>query len=232
MKNYFKIFSVLIAGLLLVTSCGDDEPEIENVNEVFNTVELKFTELDAAGNKTSTVIEAASVDPDNDGPLPPVADAIQLVAGKTYELDLEIIFADHEEHEEGEEHDDEDDDHGDEEDDDHDHEEGDVTEEIKEEAHVHQLFFSFTDGIFSDPTGSGNIDGTGTINYLDFDENQLPLGLETEWTAGDVTSTAGTFRIRLQHMEVGGTILKDESADSNTGSNDFDLEWDITIVAE
>jgi len=78
----------------------------------------------------------------------------------------------------------------------------DIGEEILEEDDEHQIFFEFTDGVFSDPMGDGNI-GAGNaadpVNYMDEDDNGNPVGLVTEWTAGDV-STGGTFRVRLQHQ--------------------------------
>ena len=66
----------------------------------------------------------------------------------------------------------------------------DIGEEIAEEDDEHQVFFAFTDGAFSNPTGNGNIDNASDpINYNDQDDNGNPVGLSTSWTAGDALSS-------------------------------------------
>jgi len=106
----------------------------------------------------------------------------------------------------------------------------DIGEEILEEDDEHQFFFGFTDGAFTNPTGNGNIaPNTGSVNYADADENGLPVGLETTWTAGTAVS-GGEFNVRLQHQPVvDGNIVKTTTSTSNTGDTDFDLTFMLNI---
>ena len=102
----------------------------------------------------------------------------------------------------------------------------DVTEEIMEEDDEHQFFFSFTDGIFSDPSGDGNVDnGADPINYSDMDENGLPVGLSTAWTAGGHTDTPGEFNIVLKHQPG----QKTATSDVNVGGTDLDITLPLII---
>lgn len=99
-----------------------------------------------------------------------------------------------------------------------------ITEEVENEAFEHMFFFSFTDGIFSNPEGDGNYDDRDdAINYEDKDINDLPLGLETSWTTGDAGT--GTFRVVLKHQP----DLKTTTSGSTDGESDIDLTWDIVI---
>ncbi|MEM8893035.1 MAG: hypothetical protein AAGC88_00575 [Bacteroidota bacterium] len=102
----------------------------------------------------------------------------------------------------------------------------DVTAEILEEDDEHQFFFAFSEGYFSDPTGDGNIDNRDdAINYTDQDDNGLPVGLSTVWTAGDPSTTSGTFRIVLKHQP----DQKSATSDASTGGTDIDIEFPIDI---
>ena len=100
----------------------------------------------------------------------------------------------------------------------------DITAEILEEDDEHQFFFAFTDGMFSDPTGDGNIDtASDPLNYNDQDENGLPVGLSTTWTAGE---TPGEFNVLLKHQP----DEKSATSDSNTGSTDVDITFSVNIA--
>ncbi len=78
-------FGFLFATLLLLGSCNDDpDPVIENEEELITTVRLAFT-----NGSTSTVAEWK--DADGDGANPPVVDAIELEAGVTYSVSLELL---------------------------------------------------------------------------------------------------------------------------------------------
>ncbi|MEM6361922.1 MAG: hypothetical protein AAF149_15915 [Bacteroidota bacterium] len=100
-----------------------------------------------------------------------------------------------------------------------------VTLEIADEDDEHQFFFSFTENIFSDPTGAGNIDNDGMINYNDEDDNGLPVGLSTTWTAGGHTDATGLFTVLLKHQPG----LKDATSDWSTGGTDIDITFPIDI---
>lgn len=60
----------------------------------------------------------------------------------------------------------------------------DITEEIEEEAAAHQFFFQVSGA-------------NATVAYEDADPNGMPIGLETEWTVGGVSS--GSIVVTLRH---------------------------------
>ena len=100
----------------------------------------------------------------------------------------------------------------------------DVTDEVEEEADEHIFFFSWTNNVFSDPSGDGNIDSrTDAVNYEDQDVNGLPIGLATSWTAGVVSS--GDFRILLKHQP----DLKSATSESGVGETDLDLTFTVKV---
>jgi len=148
-------------------------------------------------NGATTLVFTAS-DPDGEGPLELTVDGpINLVAGTQYDLSIEFYNSIEDE---------------------------DITEEVEEEGDEHMIFFGFTSGLFSSPTGSGNINGRANpINYEDQDVNGLPIGLNTSWTTG--SATTGTFRIVLKHQPG----LKTASSSVNDGESDVDITWSINI---
>lgn len=216
MINYFKKYSIIpvLAAAILVTGCKKEEeekkevPEEEHEHETITNVHLKFTNI---ADATDTV-EVEAIDPDGEGVAElEVSDTINLDMGKTYTLTLEILNEEEHDEEEGEEE--------------HEEEHGvDIGAEILEEADEHQIFFAFTDGAFSDPTGDGNIDeSSDDINYEDEDVNGNPLGLTTTWTAGSALEN-GSFRVRLMHQP--------DIKTATTGANDGDADFDLTFVLD
>ena len=185
--------------LFFVTSCDDDDvPPEENEEETITNVTLTFVP-EGGGPE----VEATWVDADGEaGSGQPVLSDITLAANTTYTLRIDLINAIDPSDPES------------------------VTEEIEEEANAHIFFFGWTDGLFSSPTGDGNI-GAGNrdepVNYEDFDDNTFPLGLETTWTTGDATT--GTFRVLLAHQP----DEKSATSDSTTGEPDVDITWDVVI---
>lgn len=147
-------------------------------------------------SETDTVVARAS-DPDGEGPLDiEIVDKIVLSENTTYQLDLMVTNE-----LEGE----------------------DITEEIRGEGDEHMFFFAFSENIFSDPEGDGNIDQRNDpLNYLDEDENGLPIGLSTQWTTS-MEMNSGTFRLVLKHQP----DSKDSVSTSETGGTDIDLTFDI-----
>ncbi len=98
-----------------------------------------------------------------------------------------------------------------------------ITEEIMEEDDEHMFFFGFTEGIFSSPEGDGNIDNRAdAVNYNDFDENSLAVGLSTGWTTA-TTMSGGSFRLILKHQP----DIKTETSTVDDGGTDVDLTWMI-----
>ena len=191
-----KSILFLFAILLFLASCDKDDdfdPEEENEVEEFTNIEFIFTNVDDPTDVSKGIWE----DEDGFGPIEPVI--IQhpvLKPNTTYRLTflMENRLVTPVE---------------------------DVLEEIQDEDDEHQLFFKFDESLFSDPTGNGNIDDRdGAINYKDFDDNGLPLGLITEWTTADV-QTGSNFRAVLAHQP--GV----KSATSTWDSGDID--WDITF---
>ena len=195
------IFLVLALLTFFATSCDDDDvPTAENEEETITNVTLTFTPEGGGAP-----VEATWVDADGEaGSELPKLDTITLAANTTYILNIDFINAI---------------DPGDPES---------VTEEIEEEAQAHMLFFGWTNNLFSDPTGDGNI-GAGNrndpVNYEgDPDGVGFPLGLETSWTTGAASS--GTFRVLLAHQPDG---QKTDTSDSTIGTPDVDITWDVTV---
>ncbi|MEM9835613.1 MAG: T9SS type A sorting domain-containing protein [Bacteroidota bacterium] len=172
-----------------------DAPPCENEEEIITDVTLTFTPNDGGAP-----VVASAQDPDGEGPLDlTIMNSIDLLDEVTYTLTIELFNSIEME---------------------------DITEEIREEDDEHQFFFEFTEGIFSDPTGDGNADNRDDpINYVDFDENSLPVGLTTTWTAAEVVTT-GDFRIVLKHQPG----VKDGESTINDGGTDIDLTFDVNVL--
>lgn len=195
----YSLLLLLAVGVLFVTGCGDDEePEPENEVEVITDVKLVFTNTADA----SDVVEASAKDPDGEGVQElDILGPITLGADKTYTLTYEIF---NNLETPGE----------------------DIGKEIEEEDDEHQLFFSFTEGAFTDPAGNGNIDtAADDINYNDFDDNNNPVGLSTTWTTSTTALTDGRFRVVLKHQP----DVKTSTSGFNDGDTDFDLEFVLNI---
>lgn len=142
-------------------------------------------------------VQGIANDPDGDGPADiAIEQNITLAANTTYTLSLFFEYPPN-----------------------------DITDEVREEADEHQVFFEWTSGLFSSPTGTGNIpDGLATaINYLDEDKNKLPLGLETSWTTGDVGS--GDLQVVLKHLPG----IKASATAYQDGESDVDITFPVVI---
>lgn len=199
-----SLYVFLTLGIIF-TGCSDDDdaPAAENNPEVITDVKLTFTNTADA----TDVVEVSAKDPDGEGVQElQVSGEITLTAGATYSLSYEILNAlDPNDIE-------------------------DIGDEIKEEDDEHQIFYSFTDGVFTAPTGNGNIDtASDPINYGDEDSDAQdgsgnPVGLVTTWTAGSA-STGGTFRAVLKHQPG----VKTATSTFNDGDTDFDLEFVLNI---
>ena len=151
-------------------------------------------------SETDTVVARAQ-DPDGEGPLDlEILDDIELRENTLYRLELSLSNE-----LEGE----------------------DITDEIREEDDEHMFFFAFSEGIFSDPSGDGNVDNRGdTIRYRDFDENNLPVGLTTAWQTA-ASMNAGTFQIILKHQPQ----IKSATSTVHNGNTDVDLTFNIRSIA-
>lgn len=204
MKNFriHNLAALLIAASVSLVSCssdddnGNDVPPEENEIEVITDVTLVFSNLE----DTTDVVRATAEDPDGEGASELViADEITLRASATYELAFEVFNnLDPDDSE-------------------------DIGAEILEEADEHQIFFGFTEGVFTTPVGDGNIDNASdAINYEDEDESGNPVGLETVWTTVNTASEGGEFTVRLQHQP--------DLKSATTGADDGDTDFDLTFV--
>ncbi|MBA4057877.1 MAG: hypothetical protein C0490_24385, partial [Marivirga sp.] len=101
----------------------------------------------------------------------------------------------------------------------------DIDAEVEEEADEHMFFFSWTDAVFEDPAGDGNVDSRNDdVNYSDEDSKGLPLGLTTTWRSAPATST-GTFRVMLKHQP----DLKSTTSTSADGESDLDITFTVNV---
>ena len=192
--------TAIVLGTLWMISCKkeDTNPPVENETEVFTDVKLIFTNT----LNPNDVVEARAQDPDGTGIQElQILDGIVLGIDKTYRLSYEIR---NNLETPGE----------------------DLGAEISEENAEHQFFFSFTNDIFSSPSGNGNIDNASDpINYLDQDANGNNVGLSSEWTTPSTPVSSGTFNVRLQHQP----DVKTSTSGANDGDTDFDLTFTLTI---
>jgi len=189
------------AGFL--SGCNDDDPVKEDTPELITKATLTFT---PDGGGPAVVVTAT--DPDGEGVQDITVDSpINLTKGKTYVLTIALIneLAKPSEPEYN------------------------ITAEVEEEGHEHQFFFSWTNDVYSNPAGNGNIDNrSDPVNYTgglnSRDANNRPLGLTTTWTSAASAAT-GTFRVLLKHQP----DLKSDTSDSNTGETDLDIEFTINV---
>ena len=197
MKSFWHCL-LLTVSCLLLKSCVK-EPIREDAPEQITKVILTFTPVDGG-----TPVVVSATDPDGEGVEDITADGtINLMPGKTYTLQLSLIneLADVTSPQ------------------------YDVTSEVEEEGHEHLFFFSFTNNLFSAPSGNGNIDNRGDeIDYKDSDGTN-PIGLITQWKASSITGV-GTFRIMLKHQPQ----LKSASSTSADGETDLDLTFEIEVM--
>jgi hypothetical protein len=192
------VVAAAILSLTVLTSCDDDDPVKEDTPELITKATLTFTPTGGG-----TAVTASATDPDGEGVQDIEIDGpINLSANTSYTLTILLIneLADP----------------GD--------AEYNITEEVEEEGDEHMFFFSWTNNVFSDPTGNGNIDNRADdVNYNDEDVNGEPVGVETLWTTSTVSS--GKFRVVLKHQPE----LKTATSTSDLGETDLDIEFDINV---
>lgn len=199
-KN-LQLLAILFSVITIIGCSKDDDvaPEEENEVEVFTDVTLVFTNTAYVND----VVTASAQDPDGTGIQElQILDAITLAADTEYTLTYEILNAlDPADIE-------------------------DIGSEILEEDNEHQFFFSFTENVFANPTGNGNIDAAADpINYNDADENGNPVGLSSTWTTSSTASSGASFTVRLQHQP----DVKTATSGSNDGDTDFALTFALNI---
>jgi hypothetical protein len=197
-KPLFVTMSLCLA--LLSVSCKKDDvevPEEENEVEEFTYVEFIFTNV----NNPSDVSKGVWEDADGFGPQEPlILQHPVLNANTTYKLTFvfenRLLDPVY-----------------------------DLMPEILDEADEHQVFFEFDEDLFLSPTGTGNITNpNGEVNYNDYDENGLPVGLETLWiTAAPVQDAS--FRAVLGHQPG----VKSATSTWDSGDIDWDIRFSINV---
>jgi hypothetical protein len=176
-----------------------EEPIKEDVPELITKVILTFTPTDGGID-----VIATATDPDGEGIQNLMTDGtISLLPDKSYSLSISILneLADVTSPEYN------------------------ITDEVEEEGTEHMIFYSWTEGMFTSPTGNGNIDNRADeVNYEDQDSAGLPIGLFSSWIT---TSNAviGKFRMVLKHQPE----LKSVNSGFDVGETDLDVSFDIEI---
>jgi len=201
MKNHFQIFCKIFVPIIIVfQSCDTNDPKKEDVPELITKTTLTFTPV--GGGNTVTV---SASDPDGEGVQDLAAEgSIALAAGKTYELSITMINELAAVGEDG----------------------YDITEEVEEEGAEHLFLFSWSNNIFSSPTGNGNIDNrSDEVNYTDTDSKNLPIGLNTSWTTPQTGGVSGSFRVVLKHQPG----IKTQTSGINIGETDMDITFTANI---
>ena len=200
LKYNFSYITFAISLFLLIgfSNCDTDDPEKEDAPELITKVTLTFTP-----EGDGDIITVSATDPDGDGVKDIEADGpVDLLPNTSYTLSLALINELAQPTDPA----------------------YNITEEIEEEADEHMFFFGWTNDVFADPSGNGNIDSrSDPLNYEDEDDNGLPVGLNTSWTSGEPSS--GTFRIILKHQP----DLKSNTSDSETGETDLDVMFTINV---
>jgi hypothetical protein len=204
MKNvHYKNILTLVAivSSLALASCKEDDPKKEDVPESITQVQLIFS------REGADQIIVTATDPDGDGVLPlEVEDEIYLSPNADYILSIQLLntigIPTNEAYL--------------------------LNAEIEEEGDEHMFFFGWTNNVFSNPEGNGNIDTrTDAVRYEgaanSIDEDGLPLGLTTTWTTA--AEGTGTFRVILKHQP----DLKSATSGSTVGETDLDVTFDIEI---
>jgi hypothetical protein len=197
--NHLKVvlLASVIVSLAFLSGCESDDPQKEDTPEMVTKATLTFTP------DTGSPVVVSATDPDGEGVQNISADSpINLQANKSYLLSISLINELADPSDPG----------------------YDVTGEVEEEGHEHIFLFEWTNNLFTDPAGNGNIDNRNDdVNYEDVDANSLPIGLETSWTAGGVSS--GTFKVVLKHQPA----LKTATSGVSAGETDLDITFNINI---
>ncbi|MEO1254462.1 MAG: hypothetical protein AAFY41_06205 [Bacteroidota bacterium] len=203
-KNPIFLLSLLLS-LAVIVSCSDDDgasmddDDDNEEEETITEVILTFTPDDGGDDVTARWFDA-----DGDGAGDPTIETIELIEGVEYDLSITLTNTLEDPDE-------------------------DKTAEILSEDDEHMFFFGFTAGTFADPTGNGNVDNrSDDINYNDQDENGLPVGLSTTWTAGEHTEATGEFNVVLKHQPG----EKSATSDISIGGTDLDIDFPIDIVED
>jgi len=206
MKKYLNsLVLLLFAGAFIsLSGCKNDDPLPENIPELITKVTLKFT---PSGGGAVVIVSAT--DPDGEGVQDIKVDGpINLIKGTQYTMVLELINDLFSPGADG----------------------YNITTEVEEEGVEHQFFFRFSEGVFSSPSGTGNIKDNasstvGSVNYLDKDVNNLPIGVNTSWTTANVVASTKSLRVVLKHQP----NIKSGTSTSLDGASDLDVSFVLNV---
>jgi hypothetical protein len=204
------LFSISFALAIACDGGEGDDHDHDHETEVISRVVLTFTPQ--AGG---TAITAMFDDPDGDGGVSGMADAITLPTGTTFELDIELLNALVDPPE-------------------------DISHEVEHEAEDHQVLV-LGDAV----SGPASMSATAVLEHAyadvesDYGENatgsDLPVGLHN--TATTVGTGVGNLRIMLRHLPpIDGAVQKSEdiaelaAMDSPLpGEVDADVTFALTV---
>lgn len=181
----YSLLLIALFGLFILSSCDDDDPEPENEEELITTVNVIFEDM--SDNATYTL---TFTDLDGDGGDPPVITTEPLPANAEFRMDVEFLN----ELEDPAE---------------------DITDEVREEAEEHQVFFI--------------INGVSlTHSYDDEDVNGNPLGVVNAIQSGDAGN--GTLRVVLRHEpDKFATGVSDGDITNAGGETDVEVTFDVEV---
>lgn len=218
MRQQRRILGPLVFTLACIGGCageeeehGEEEHDHEHETEIISTVELSFTPDDGGAP-----VVAAFTDPDGDGGVSGMAEAIELVAGTTYTLELRLLN----ELEDPVE---------------------DITEEVRAEAEEH-MFFIYGEGVMGPASSSSSALVSHTYADLesDYGDNlvgeDLPLGLRNTITASAEGSSQ--LRVMLRHLpELNGAAQKSgdlpqalAEGEALPGEVDVDVSFELSVI--
>jgi len=188
--NVFKFLSMGLAAIALCSSCSNDDSNPVNEEEVITTLTATLT----GGGRTITL---TSRDLDGaEGPNAPVVTVSgNLAPSTTYTGSLDLLNEAATPAES-------------------------ITEEILEEAHDHQFFFTISNALAT------------TAYAVPNDENGKPVGLNFTLTTGAATGT-GSFTIILRHQPNKNAegVAAGNIANAG-GETDIQVSFPITVAAQ
>lgn len=196
-KQYLTSLMLLLS-VFGFTACGDDnDPVKEDTPELITKVTLTFTPV------SGSAITVNATDPDGDGAQGLQIDGpINLQSDLPYTLQIDLFNTLVDPSNDG----------------------YNINDEIESEGDEHIFYFSWTNDVFADPEGNGNIDSrTDDVNYQDFDNVLQPIGLTTSWRGA--AGKSGEFRLLLKHQPG----VKSETSTSDQGETDLDLTFTVNV---
>jgi len=190
---------VLFAGSIILAACHSDDPQKEDVPELITKVTLTFTP-DGGGDP----VVVTAKDPDGTGVQSlQTSGPITLAKGASYTLELALVNELAKPTDPA----------------------YDITAEVEEEGYEHMFFYSWTNDVFANPAGNGNVDNRNdAVRYEDKDSNGQPIGLHTAWTSAAAASS-GKFQVLLKHQPG----LKSATSTSADGEDDLNITFNIEV---